>query len=118
MGRGKHQSLKSITQETRKPESKEGFKIYLIACEGVCTEPNYIKGLINHQISIKKIAAGTKVIFPPHNHSDPYGVLSDLLNFPDKDAFDELWIIIDSDEVIQKKTFLKQFQKVKKMVFL
>ncbi len=79
MARGKHQSLKSISQDKRKPESKEGLKIYLIACAGECTEPNYINGLIKYHKSIKKIAAGTQVILAPHGHSDPHGVLADLL---------------------------------------
>lgn len=99
MARGKHQSLKSIPQDKRKPESKEGLKIYLIACEGECTEPNYINGLIKYHKSIKKIAAGTQVILAPHGHSDPHGVLADLLEYPDREQFDEFWIVIDRDEV-------------------
>ena len=99
MSRGKHQSLKYISHKERKPESKEGLKAYLIACEGECTEPNYINGLIKHQKSLKKIAIGTEVVFAPHGHSDPEGVLSDLLNVSDRERFDESWIIIDRDEV-------------------
>lgn len=99
MGRKKHQNLKSITHLTRKIESKSPKKIYLIACEGECTEPNYIKGLVKHQKDQGKIALGTEIKFSRHNHSDPYGVLQDLLNTPNLDFFDELWIVIDRDEV-------------------
>ena len=99
MGRKKHQSLKSISHEARKSESKELRKAYLIACEGKCTEPNYINGLVKHQKSIQAIAAGTEVIIVPHSHSDPYGVLQDLLKASDNENYDELWIVIDRDEV-------------------
>lgn len=99
MRRKKHQSLKSIDHSTRKKESKSPKKIYLIACEGECTEPNYIKGLVKHQKEKGKIAFGTEIKFSHHSHSDPYGVLQDLLNTTNLDSFDELWIVIDRDEV-------------------
>lgn len=99
MGRKKHTSLKTFSHEKRKSETKDELKSYLIACEGECTEPNYINGLVKHQKSIQKIAIGTEVVIAPHGATDPYGVLLDLLNVPDKDCFDELWIVIDRDEV-------------------
>ena len=102
MNRGKHQSLKSISHKVRKPESREGLKAYLIACEGECTESNYIMGLVKHQKLIKQIAIGTEVVIAPHEHSDPEGVLKDLLNVQDRERFDEAWIIIDRDEVEYK----------------
>lgn len=103
MGRKKHQNLKSISHEKRKPESKESKKVFLIACEGICTEPNYILGLVKYQKSMQVIAAGTEVIIPPHQHSDPYGVLQDLLGTPNYESYDELWIVIDRDEVELKR---------------
>ena len=102
MGRKKHLSLKLIPHQTRKPESKIPKKIYLIACEGQCTEPNYIRGLVNHQKKIGKIATGTEIKFAQHSHSDPSGVLQDLLKTPNVESFDELWIVIDRDEIEPK----------------
>lgn len=102
MGRKKHQSLKSVSHKTRKSETIELRKAYLIACEGICTEPNYIKGLVEHQKSIQAIAVGTEVIIAQHSHSNPHGVLQDLLNTPDYESFDELWIVIDRDEIESK----------------
>lgn len=99
MGRKKHQNLKSISHKKRKPETKESKKVFLIACEGICTEPNYILGLVKYQKSMQAIAAGTEVIIPPHQHSDPYGVLQDLLATKNYESYDELWIVIDRDEV-------------------
>ena len=37
-----HTTIKSFEHEKRKPESKDGLKIFLIACEGECTERNYL----------------------------------------------------------------------------
>ena len=48
---------------------------------------------------MQAIAAGTEVIIPPHQHSDPYGVLQDLLATKNYESYDELWIVIDRDEV-------------------
>lgn len=102
MARRNHNSLKRIPHHTRRQEHIEPRTIYLLACEGVCTEPNYIKGLVTHLKSERIIAAGTEVIISPHNHTDPYGVLQDLLNTPNRENYDELWIVIDRDEVEAK----------------
>lgn len=99
MSRKKYQSLRFISHGTRKSETKELKKAYLIACEGECTEPYYIRGLVKHQKTSQKIAAGTRVMIVPHEHSDPFGVLQDLLNVPNREIYDELWIVIDRDEV-------------------
>ena len=55
MGRKNHNSFKHISHETRKPETKVGLKSYLIACEGECTEPNYINGLVSHYLFCDKL---------------------------------------------------------------
>ena len=94
-----HTTIKSFEHEKRKPESKDGLKIFLIACVGQCTEPNYLSGLVTHQKQIKNIASGTEVIFARHTHSDPHGVLQDLLDTPNREQYDEFWIVIDRDPV-------------------
>ena len=102
MARKKHTSFKSIVPEKRKEESFSLKKAFLIACEGICTEPNYIKNLVYEEKQNKHIAEGTVVKIAQHQHSDPYGVLSDLLSTSNKDDFDECWIVIDRDEVEYK----------------
>ncbi|WP_191014029.1 RloB family protein [Treponema zioleckii] len=47
----------------------------------------------------KNIAEGTTVKIAPHQHSDPCGVLTDLLSTSNKEDFDECWIVIDRDAV-------------------
>ena len=75
----------------------------MIACEGICSEPNYINGLVLNEKINRKIANGTVVKITPHQHSDPYGVLQDLLGSPNYESYDELWIVIDRDEVELKR---------------
>lgn len=102
MARKKHENFKLKKTITRSPESRDGLKIYLIACEGECTEPNYLQGLVKHQKKNKKIAAGTEIRISKHSHSDPRGVLQDLLDTPNREQFDESWIVIDRDPVEYK----------------
>ncbi len=99
MGRRNHESFKNTLPLVRKQETKLPLKAFLIACEGICSEPNYINGLVLNEKINRKIADGTVVKIAPHQHSDPYGVLQDLLRSPNYESYDELWIVIDRDEV-------------------
>lgn len=103
MGRRNHESFKNTLPLVRKQETKLPLKAFLIACEGICSEPNYINGLVLNEKSNRKIADGTVVKIAPHQHSDPYGVLQDLLRSPNYENYDELWIVIDRDEVELKR---------------
>lgn len=49
MARRKHENLRERSPEFRKGEHIEVLKSFLIACEGECTEPNYINGLVKYQ---------------------------------------------------------------------
>lgn len=99
MARKKHNSLKNTESLVRKGETKTPLKAYLISCEGICTEPHYIKGLVDYEKANRKIAEGTEVLIAKHGHSDPLGVLQDLLDTPNYESYDELWIVIDRDEI-------------------
>ena len=99
MARKRHENLKNRTTELRKGEHIEVLKSFLIACEGECTEPNYIKDLVQQQKQERMIAIGTKVIIANHQHSDPSGVVTDLINMPNWQDYDEKWIVIDRDEI-------------------
>lgn len=79
-----------------KRKSKSGFKssvlkkrdsgaikikpLVIISCEGTKTEPNYLKSIINLLIQKGKIARGS-VVIADHQHTDPLGVLNDLINY-------------------------------------
>lgn len=102
MARKKHASFKSTAPELRKGESLSPKKAFLIACEGECTEPNYIKNLVRLEKLSKNIAEGTTVRIAPHQHSDPLGVFTDFMSISNRDDFDECWIVIDRDAVEYK----------------
>ena len=84
MARRKHENLRERAPEFRKGEHIEVLKSFLIACEGECTEPNYINGLVKYQ---------------KQQHSDPCGVITDLTTMQNWQDYDEKWIVIDRDEV-------------------
>lgn len=60
MARRKHENLRERSPEFRKGEHIEVLKSFLIACEGECTEPNYINGLVKYQKQQHLIAAGNQ----------------------------------------------------------
>lgn len=82
---------------TREEAKKELDKVILIACEGVATEPNYIKDLVRFKRNNFGECKNIKVVFTSHTHSDPFGVLNDLLSDQSYRDADEKWIIIDRD---------------------
>lgn len=102
MARKSHNPLKYIEPARRKGESLTARKAFLIACEGECTEPGYIKDLVDQEKRNRRIAEGTVVMIAPHRHSNPCGVLSDLIEMAGQQSFDERWIVIDRDEVEYK----------------
>ena len=123
MGRKNHISFKNNFSLKRKGETRHPLKAYLIACEGICTEPNYINGLVRFEKSNRRIAEGTVVKIASHQHSNPCGVLEDLLGTPNISSYDECWIVIDRDETELKgkgfgghseKDFYKALDKSKK----
>lgn len=99
MARSNTSSFKDIKIEKRKAATKSIRKAFLIACEGISTEPNYISELVKDCKEEKLIAAGTELVIAKHGHTDPLGVYEDLKATPDYDNFDEYWIVIDRDEV-------------------
>ena len=87
---------------TRKKNTKEQKKLFLLACEGSKTEPKYFKAFFAHLIENLNISKKSLVI-AKHDHTDPMGVLTDLLLYEEDYVgnyknFDEVWIVIDRDE--------------------
>ena len=73
--------------------------LVIISCEGTKTEPNYLRSIIDTLVHKGKIARGS-VVIAKHQHTDPLGVLDDLINFKDDyTLFENRWIVIDRDEV-------------------
>lgn len=74
--------------------------LFIIACEGENTERLYFKSWFTRLLETRQLSARSCVI-ASHSHTNPSGVLKDLLAFQDggltfKD-FEHRWIIIDRD---------------------
>ncbi|MBR4791783.1 MAG: RloB domain-containing protein [Treponema sp.] len=92
-------SFKSSALKKRDSGTLKIKPLVIISCEGTKTEPNYLRTIINELIKNGKIARGS-VVIADHQHTDPMGVLSDLVNYRnDYTLFEEKWIVIDRDEV-------------------
>lgn len=74
----------------------------LVACEGEQTEPNYVNGFFK-DLCTKRIISPQSYAFAPHQHTDPCGVLKDLLSYKRNglrsEDFTQKWIFIDRDEI-------------------
>ena len=69
----------------------------IIACEDSVSAPLYFTAIFDDLKKNHAIAAASLVI-ANHGHTDPYGVLKDLLDHPNYQDFDHQWIVIDRDE--------------------
>jgi len=74
----------------------------LLACEGDDTEPQYFRDMFSLLIK-KKALSPSSFIIAPHKHTDPMGVLDDLLKYsgPLRETYKDFslrWIVIDRDE--------------------
>ena len=86
---------------SRKKAIKNLKLLVLIACEGTETEKNYFNSIFDELKENKKLSPSSFVI-AKHEHTDPSGVLDDLLNYKGKlgetyKDFDKKWIVIDRD---------------------
>ncbi len=76
--------------------------LVLLACEGKNTERLYFEAFFAILKDRKTISAAS-CVFAPHQHTNPTGVLNDLLSFKDSAGrtskdYEHRWIVIDRDE--------------------
>ncbi|NOQ63419.1 MAG: phosphoribosylamine--glycine ligase [Methyloprofundus sp.] len=88
----KQAKIKARAENTR--DERETF---ILACEGTKTEPLYFETIFLDLKRNHKIAASSLVI-AKHRHTNPSGVLQDLLDHPNYQDFNHRWIVIDRDE--------------------
>ena len=101
--RNKQHNFRKNTSLKRKENILETKKLFIVACEGEKTEPNYLLSAFEYLKKNYKIAQGSFIVVG-HRHSDPCGVLNDLITSPDYlEIFDEKWIVIDRDEILLGK---------------
>lgn len=89
------------SQLKRKESTRDQLKLVIIACEGKRTEPAYFRKLFDLLKKRRQLSKESCVI-ALHQHTDPPGVLEDLLKHQTKSGFtykdyDLRWIVIDRD---------------------
>lgn len=83
----------------RKEKIKEELERIILACEGTVTEKNYFESIFKELMENRGIAK-TSLVIAKHAHTNPKGVLDDLLKALEKDdEFEYKWIVIDRDEM-------------------
>ncbi len=95
-------STKKVRKKAKKDHerlinTRNERKAVLIACEDSVSAPLYFKYIVNNLKKIHAITASSLIIVE-HNHTDPYGVLQDLLSYQNYQDFDHKWIVIDRDQ--------------------
>lgn len=82
----------------RKQKNREELERVIIACEGEVTEVTYFKDFFDELIQTHHIAK-TSLVIAKHKHTNPTGVLKDLIKELECDSdFEHKWIVIDRDE--------------------
>lgn len=87
----------------RKENVKKQLLSIIIACEGLKTERNYFESIIKKLRTEQRITSTSRLQIVAHQHTNPTGVLDDLLAYQDRlgntyKQFEEKWIVIDRDE--------------------
>ena len=88
---------KQAKKTNRTEASRDERETLVIACEDSVSAPLYFNAIFDDLKKNHKIAAASLVI-ANHNHTDPCGVLQDLLKHPNYQDFNHQWIVIDRDE--------------------
>jgi RloB-like protein len=86
----------------RKENNRSQRLFVIIACEGIKTEKHYFEAIFQKLRNEHRIT-NTSCIIVPHNHTNPTGVVKDLLDYHDEfrntyKQFDEKWVVFDRDE--------------------
>jgi len=82
--------------EKRKANIKTVRKSIILACEGTKTECLYFQDIFK-ELQIRHKITSDSLVIAKHKHTDPEGVLDDLLNHPNYQGFTYKWIVIDRD---------------------
>ncbi len=91
-----NKKAKKQAKNNRPQDTRNERETVIIACEDSVSAPLYFRAIFNDLKKNHAIAASSLVI-AEHKHTDPCGVLQDLLNHPDYQDFDHPWIVIDRD---------------------
>lgn len=90
---------KVIEKLERKQKVKNELVRVVLACEGTVTERNYFQKIFDALINEHNISK-TSLVIAKHSHTNPKGVLEDLLKALALDPeYEHKWIVIDRDEM-------------------
>jgi hypothetical protein len=87
---------KQAKKAIRIQATRDERETLIIACEDSISAPLYFLSIFADLKKNHAIAASSLVI-ANHKHTDPCGVLQDLLDHPNYQDFDHQWIVIDRD---------------------
>lgn len=84
----------------RKENLRDQRLLFIIACEGEKTERYYFESWFARLKESRQLSSRSCII-APHGHTNPTGVLVDLLSYSDNGLsyvdFEQRWIVIDRD---------------------
>lgn len=95
-GQPKHrQAAKERARLARRRASLAGLPTALIVCEGRCTEPHYLRGLLEHL----RVNAANVEIAPGSSTTDAIGLVrSARLRYQARPEFDRIFVVLDGDQ--------------------
>jgi len=86
----------SKRDEKRQANTRQVRQSILLACEGTKTECLYLKNIFK-VLQIEHKITPNSLVIAEHKHTDPSGVLVDLINHSHYQDFMHKWIVIDRD---------------------
>ena len=93
----KKKARKQVKKDNQRTQNTRNEReTVLIACEDSVSAPLYFRNIF-HDLKVNHSIAASSLVIAKHNHTDPNGVLQDLLDHPDYKDFDHQWIVIDRD---------------------
>lgn len=96
-GTSKKTSKQAKKGTQRVENTRDERKAVILACEDSVSAPLYFNAIFD-DLKINHAIAASSLVIAKHTHTDPLGVLQDLLNHSGYEDFDHQWIVIDRDE--------------------
>ncbi len=91
IGGAEGRKLLKETAKKRKQAVRDERQMLVIACEDTKSSRFYFEAIFN-ELKMNHAIAASSLIIAKHQHTDPKGILDDLLNYPDYQDFDHRWI--------------------------
>ena len=98
----------SFNKPTYEAKTEEPKKVFVIACEGRNTEPEYFKSIKKKLSSYIPDLVEVDIVPKTDNHSDPISILNNLeqhieKQYDFKSEHDQMWLICDREKTEDRK---------------